>query len=238
MILYVNGDSHTAAAEAVNPSAFAEDDPQYSYLKRKPHPHNLNVSWGKLLSETLACKFVCDAESASSNERIIRTTRKWLDGPIGNNKEHKLVIIQWSTWEREEWLIDQEYYQVNASGVDVVPDSHRDSYKEFVANVDWKQKTQEAHEKIWDFHLYLQSLGIRHLFFNGNNSFSNIQDHRDWQNCYIDPYNDNSTYDAVLRNNGCRPVTQQSYHYGADGHRQWHNFVLKYIQNHKLMDNL
>ena len=29
MILYVNGDSHTAAAEAVNPYAFAEDDGQY-----------------------------------------------------------------------------------------------------------------------------------------------------------------------------------------------------------------
>ena len=26
MILYVNGDSHTAAAEAVNPHCFAEDD--------------------------------------------------------------------------------------------------------------------------------------------------------------------------------------------------------------------
>jgi len=32
MILYVNGDSHTAAAEAVNPHAFAEDDRNLQYL--------------------------------------------------------------------------------------------------------------------------------------------------------------------------------------------------------------
>ena len=46
-MLYVNGDSHTAAAEAVNPHAFAEDDPALCYLGRSPHPANLAVSGGK-----------------------------------------------------------------------------------------------------------------------------------------------------------------------------------------------
>jgi hypothetical protein len=67
MILYVNGDSHTAAAEAVNQHAFAEDDGQYFYMGRAPHPNNLAVSWGKLLSLSLQVGFKCDAESASSN---------------------------------------------------------------------------------------------------------------------------------------------------------------------------
>ena len=44
MILYVNGDSHTAGAEAVNPYAFAEDDPNLTHLGRLPHPDNLAVS--------------------------------------------------------------------------------------------------------------------------------------------------------------------------------------------------
>ena len=46
MILYVNGDSHTAAAEAVNAHAFAEDDPNLGYLHRLPHPDNLAVVGG------------------------------------------------------------------------------------------------------------------------------------------------------------------------------------------------
>ena len=45
MILYVNGDSHTAGAEAVNSHAFAEDDPALYHLGRLPHPENLEVSW-------------------------------------------------------------------------------------------------------------------------------------------------------------------------------------------------
>ena len=78
MILYVNGDSHTAAAEAANLHAFAEDDKEYFYLGRAPHPDNLAISWGKVLSRTLNAGFNCGAESASSNSRIIRSTQDWL----------------------------------------------------------------------------------------------------------------------------------------------------------------
>ena len=40
MILYVNGDSHAAAAEAVNPHAWAMDDGLFYGLGRMPHPDN------------------------------------------------------------------------------------------------------------------------------------------------------------------------------------------------------
>ena len=150
MILYVNGDSHTAAAEAVNPHAWAMDDGELFYMGRAPHPANLAVSWGKLLSQTLRSSFHCGAEAGGSNARILRTTRDWLDHtPINQDL---LLIIQWSTWEREEWLIDGEYYQVNASGIDEVPASHQQAYKEFVANLDWTAKTEQAHHDIWQFH--------------------------------------------------------------------------------------
>jgi hypothetical protein len=39
MILYANGCSHTAAAEAVVPDAFAEDDGRAG-IDRRPHPLN------------------------------------------------------------------------------------------------------------------------------------------------------------------------------------------------------
>ena len=152
MILYVNGDSHTAAAEAVNPHAFAEDDPELNYLGRLPHPENLAVSWGKKLADTLKAGFKCDAESAASNARIMRTTREWIqEYPM--NVADCLMIIQWSTWERQEWLIDGTYYQINASGIDEVPDSYRDQYKKFVSEVDWTACTQQAHDDIWNFNL-------------------------------------------------------------------------------------
>ena len=178
MILYVNGDSHTAAAECVTPHAFAEDDPKLWYLGRRPHPENIEHSWGKLLSQRLSCGFKCNAESASSNDRIIRTTREWMN-TFPDDLYKTLMVIQWSTWEREEWLIDGKYYQINASGIDEVPESHQNLYKEFVAGVNWQQKTKEAHEKVWDFHQELESLKVKHIFFNGNNNFSKISDRKD-----------------------------------------------------------
>jgi hypothetical protein len=164
MILYVNGDSHTAGAEAVNPHAFAEDDGKLAHLGRLPHPANLAVSWGKQVSVALRAGFHCDAESASSNTRILRTTRQWLSGN-GKNHPGRLIIIQWSTWEREEWLHNGIYYQVGASGTDHVPQELQEKYRHFVIGTDWKAKTEQAHEDIWQFHQELQDQNIKHIFF-------------------------------------------------------------------------
>jgi hypothetical protein len=151
MILYVNGDSHTAAAEAVSSCCFAEDDGNYISLGRRPHPANLEVSWGLQLAKLLNWEFYCDAESASSNDRIIRTTQEWVRNNY-NKLDRVFMVIQWSTWEREEWEYDGQTWQVNASGIDQVPPELQTRYKQFVANVDWKTATQQAHNKIWHFH--------------------------------------------------------------------------------------
>ena len=61
LILYVNGDSHSAAGEASNNYCFANDDLQFQHLGRKPHPDNLKVSYAKLLSIDLDAKLDIDA---------------------------------------------------------------------------------------------------------------------------------------------------------------------------------
>lgn len=235
MILYVNGDSHTAAAEAVNPHAFAEDDGKYFYKGRSPHPDNLKVSWGKVLADSLHAGFHCDAESASSNERILRTAKKWISETYPKFNDELLVIIQWSTWEREEWLIDGEYYQVNGSGIDIVPESYQEKYKEFVSNIDWYQKSLQAHQDIWNFHCQLLDKNIKHIFFNGNNSFDSINDTKDWGVNYISPYDPNQTFDSVLRSNNYRPVSLNSWHYGRNAHSFWSRHMLQYILNNEIL---
>lgn len=231
MILYVNGDSHTAAAEAVNPHAFAEDDGRLFYLGRAPHPENLAVSWGKLLSLALNCGLKCDAESASSNARILRTTREY----IANSTLYQdlLVVIQWSTWEREEWLHNGTYYQVGSSGIDHVPAELQEKYRHFVIGTDWELKTEQAHKEIWQFHKELESKGIKHIFFNGNNDFSKISDQKDWGCNYIGPYDTGKTYDAIIRAQGITTVAPNSWHFGKDGHSFFHRFMLQYIIDNK-----
>jgi hypothetical protein len=233
MILYVNGDSHTAAAEAVNPHAFAEDDTTLFYMGRAPHPDNLAVSWGKLLAKSIKAGLHCGAESASSNARILRTTRQWLSSMPAYDQI--LLIIQWSTWEREEWLYKQTYLQVGASGLDHVPEDLQNRYREYVASINWSEKTTQAHEDIWQFHQELKEQGIKHVFFNGNNDFSQIQDRRDWGVNYIGAYDPAQTYDALIRAQGIDTVAPNSWHFGRNGHSYFHRFMLQYIIDNKFI---
>jgi hypothetical protein len=233
MLLYVNGDSHTAAAEAVNPHAFAEDDGFYWGLGRQPHPDNLRASYGCELANHLDAVLECGAESASSNDRILRTSREWL---MHNHAD--LVVIQWSTWEREEWLHNGTYYQVNASGIDHVPAELQEKYRQYVIGVDWLAKTQEAHEKIWEFHQELVSKNIPHVFFNGNNDFSKITNQRNWGANYIRPYDPGSTFDSIIRANGFKTVCPESWHFGPDSHCFWANYMLQYITDNQFIQRV
>jgi hypothetical protein len=234
MILYVNGDSHAAAAEAVNQHAFAEDDPALFYMGRVPHPANMAVSWARLLADTFKATLHCDAESAASNARILRTTRDWISRHE-NDWHRTLVIISWSTWERQEWLIDGTYYQINASGIDDVPASHHQRYKEYVASVDWQQATEQAHQDIWQLHQELADQNIPHVFFNGNNHFESVQDRKDWKANYIAPYDPKSTYSAILTDRGHQTVSPDSWHFGKEAHSFWKQFLLQYCIQHKLV---
>jgi hypothetical protein len=234
MILYVNGDSHAAAAEAVNAHAFAEDDPGLFYLGRVPHPANMAVSWARLLADTFKSTLHCDAESASSNQRILRTTRHWINRHA-NDWHRTLVVISWSTWEREEWLIDGRYYQVTASGIDDVPPEHHQRYKEFVSNVDWQRVTEQSHNHIWQLHQELDAKQIKHVFFNGNNHFESIQDRKEWGTSYIAPYDPKSTYSAILTAHGYQTVSPQSWHFGKDAHSFWKQFLLQYCMQNKMI---
>ena len=148
LTLYVNGDSHAAAAECVNPYSWAIDDELYWGLGRRPHPDNARVSFGCELANHLNAILELDAQAGGSNQRIMRTTRNWLDQqPRADNT---FVVIQWSTWERQEWFHQGEWWQVNASGIDHVPLELQEQYQEFVISIDWRQATESAHQAIWD----------------------------------------------------------------------------------------
>lgn len=237
MILYVNGDSHTAGAEAVNTCAFAEDDWEFQHLGRLPHPHNLDASWGKRLSMALKAGFHCDAESASSNDRIVRTTRNWITAHK-KDLDNTLMIIQWSTWERREWLIDGTWYQINASGIDHVPESHQQAYKEYISTLNWYQEIERAHDLTWSFHNELNELGIKHVFFNGNNHFGSVEKskRKDWGINYIEPYDPSMTYNQWLRDNEFETVSPDSWHFGKEAHASWSSFMLKYIIKNNLVN--
>ena len=234
MILYVNGCSHSAAAEAAVPHAWACDDGELWQCGNEPHPDNLAVSYGRHIADSLGAELICQASSGGSNDRVIRTTTEW----IKNNPDKlddTFIILQWTTWEREEWFHEGTWYQVNASGIDTVPDELQQRYKNYVINVDWAVKTPQAHDKIWKMHEYLKELGIRHLFFSGHSTFSDIQNHQDWGVNYMHPYVREESYHNWLKNNGGTYANAASYHFDAKSHRLWAQHVLQYINDNNLI---
>jgi hypothetical protein len=233
MILYVNGDSHAAAAECVNPHAWACDDAMFWGLGKEPHPDNERVSFGCELANWLYAILYLDAQSGCSNARIMRTTRAWLAQQ--QKLDDVFVVVQWSTWERQEWLHNNDWWQVNASGADQIATELATKYKEFVANIDWAQVTQQAHQDIWQFHNELKAQGVRHVMFNGNSHFEGIDQQLDWGASYIGPYDHTKTYNFVLRQQGFTTVNPKSWHFGADAHCFWGEYLLQYIKTNQLL---
>jgi hypothetical protein len=227
--LYVNGDSHTAAAEAVNPHGFAQDDSQYWRWGRVPHPDNLEVSWGRKLSKKMDAALECHAESASSNTRIKRTTIERLAQARVNGDWPDFIVIGWSTWERQEWLYDDIHWQVNAGGIGHDwPDEIKRRYKEYVANIDYDKCVRNAHREIYELHLDLRLLNIKHLFFN---TFEPLvaDPPVDWLGSYLEPYNRNFTFYNWCLAQGFETVYPGSYHFGPDAHAAWADFIYPYI---------
>jgi hypothetical protein len=227
MILYVNGDSHSAGAEAVNPHAFAEDDPLYWALGRRPHPDNERVSYGCEIANHMGAILHCDAESASSNARIIRTACDYL-----KENTPDFVIIGWSTWEREEWWDEetQRYWQVNAGGIGHDwPNSIKEKYREWIIDLDYNKKLEDAKWDIWAFHLHLRDMNVKHFFFNTFEPLDAESHHFDFEKNYLDPYNRDFTYYNWLKANGFDTVHPDSYHFGPDAHRAWGEFLYQNI---------
>ena len=243
-LIYINGDSHAAASECVTNHAWSEDDAKLPRSGRGPHPDNEAASFGAMFAEKLNIKRINQSQGGGSNDRIIRVTRNWIK-ENKNKLNQVFMIIQWSTWERTEWFYNNEWWQVNGSGTDYVPNELRDRYKQFIINIDWKSVTQRAHEQIWQFHNEINELNIPHLFFNGNNHFGGfyvenrlhlpiIPNHYDWGRCYIDPYSSKGTYSEILKSHGFSTVSPNSWHFGKDAHCFWADYMLAYIERNQL----
>jgi hypothetical protein len=107
MILYINGDSHTTAAEASNQYIVAKEDPRFLHLNMLPHPENLAVSWGKLLSLSLRAGLHCEAFSENTVDKILKDTYSWIE----EKGSADLIIIQWPAQPEDEkkiWKLHQK----------------------------------------------------------------------------------------------------------------------------------
>ena len=205
-MIYVNGDSHSAGAELVSDYSFAADDRKYIAWGSRAHPEAIPHTYGYKIAQALNQPFFLEAESASSNTRILRTSRDFVNKTKDKNK--LFVIIGWTSWEREEWEYLDGYLQVTASGIDSVPESMEEEYKKWVikqTREEFQRKKQLWIQKIDQFSKELGDQNIKHLFFHTNE------------------------YTQYLTEQGYQTVNG-GYHFGIDAHTAWYKYLLPKVQ--------
>lgn len=210
MIVYVNGDSHSYGIGVATHERF-----------------------GDIVAQEFKQDTVNDATVGASNQRILRTTRNYLE-----TQKPNLVLIGWSTWEREEWPYKNQYYNVNSSGHTGLPVELHEKYKEWVNEQTpetLNAKSKYWHDQIYQLHQELEQDNVKHLFFNCMYNFFNIQkdQKKDWNHCYIDPYDNNSSYYWYLNQQGY--TADQWYHFKSDGHRAWADCLIKHVKEYNLL---
>lgn len=206
MVVYANGDSNTAGTDLAK--------------------HERNFS--EIVADTYKFDLVNDADAGCSNFRILRTATDYV-----RRARPKFVLIGWTTWEREEWLHNGQYLQINANRTFADPEIQQ-RYQSWVMGNSQElmiAKGHEWHERIWQFHQQLLCQNIAHLFFHSYFDF--FVDHnqqRDWQNCFYRPYDPEHSYFWTLNNLGFEHT--KSLHFRGDGHRAWAEVLIDFIDKH------
>ena len=210
MMLYVNGDSHSYGLDA---------SPDQRFSSKVAQKFNLTE--------------INQAIPGASNQRILRTTREFINK--GNLPD--LILIGWSTWEREEWYHNDCYYDINSAGHNLPPELQQ-HYKEWVVKQDpdvVKEKSRIYHTKIYELHLELIQKNIPHLFFNGFYNFFGIDEDQKkyWGVNYFGPYDNDSSYFWNLLKHGHE--SNKSMHFDDAGHQFWSEQLIGYIERSNLL---
>lgn len=212
MILYVNGDSNSDEHGTI---------------------------WVEKVKSHFNAQLINHSQGGGSNPRILRTTHDFFEKSTEINDI--FVIIGWTSWEREEWLHQDQYIQVNASGLNIVPKGLQDRYKSWVndsESISQINKSRSLHSKIFDLHIFFKQKRIRHLFFNALMPFQHEvlscpESRLDWGGNFLGPYDNNLSYYWFLQQYGYQP--DKHNHYGPPAQMVWGEFLIKYITEKNLI---
>lgn len=219
MLIYFNGDSNTAGTEL----------------------ENTNDCFANQLANLLEADLFNDAYAGASNDRILKTTNDYI-----NQHSPDLVIIGWSSSEREDWFINGEYKSVNSFRVNT-NDLDQQSQWEYWANnkSGWlsgdyayeKELCKYWNTKIFNFHLELSYKNIPHLFFNAIYSFNtrgSVYEYN-WNNNFYGPYDKNLAMIQWADLAGYQQITPGKWHFKKDAHTNWANILYNHLINYDIV---
>jgi hypothetical protein len=202
-----------------------------------PDPDN----FFNIVANQFGFTFDCYAKNGASNNHIIRMTEQWIESTPGP----KFVFVGWSTWEREEHQVDNVYYDIDAWTINNVVDYpselqfHAQQLKQKIdADKNYmSSSSQKWAQRIQHFANSLDQRGIKYLFWN---AYMSLQDPvLEFDHRYVLPYNDcfnQFWYLKRVRNH--HPLVHDPYHFDSQGHGMWAEFLIQYIKDWKILNDI
>ena len=231
MNIYFNGDSNTIGTELINPEVEA---------------------FHTILSSLLnAASFRNDALAGASNSRIMRTTEQYLFDCKNKQEFPDMIIIGWSSMEREDWYYKSAYRSLNSFGLnmDTAKEHDIDRYNYWKQHY-WQDKSKansnrramsiHFNNSIFNLHSELTELKIPHVFFNALTSFSydfnDDTDHPyefDWGTSFIEPYNQDACMVEWAQSKGHIPT--EWLHFDKEAHKEFADLLFGYIKDNNII---
>lgn len=177
--LYANGCSWTAGHGI-------QDHESLQHLNVGEKWNKLPVyAWPSVLSNILQIPHTNQSQGAGSNKRMVRTTIDWLHNYPKENYDKLLVVLGWTTADRNEfyikeddnnqgWCICNSNTLISSYGHPLVPyfsksflkniDNWHKDYLTYIFN--YKANYTYFFQEMWLMSNLLENLGIKYLFFN------------------------------------------------------------------------
>ena len=94
--------------------------------------------------------------------------------------------------------------------------------------IGWHKKQEnESDVLIRNYHLYLEHLEIKHVFYSTDELPTVDYDFRE---AFVD-----TPYLEYIKNKDCKPVLMSNTYYGKDAHREWAKYMLLHIVKNKIV---
>lgn len=205
------------------------------------------------LARRLDLPYENHAFGGASNDRIYDTTMEWLfdrsTRKIQLKQRPSLVVIGWTQVNRIQWfLVDQwdsgEFWEINNIGVGIpLPDQYQARYDFWQTHIHkdghWRVVMSNYwHNKIYNLHSMLDYFAIPHLFFNAFDPFSTenlLPDQRQWDGCFMTPYDDTDAYIPWCFRNGYQEITPGWHHFREDAQAAWAERMCSHIKEHRIL---
>ena len=148
-----------------------------------------------------------------------------------------LLLIGWTSFEREEWPWLYNNISVCGGPDFGMPEPMKarfNQWKEKLTGDYYRKMTQFWHDRIYDIHLDLRERGIRHLFWTTYNNFKEITNQQEWHSSFFQPYEENGCMSRYLESNGITAIEHDQWHYGPEAHKMWATALYNHAQSNSL----